>query len=118
MYLGEYDQALAPLRTAEAEAVRVQAVDQQANSIGLQAQCLFRLDRWDEVLAIEDRWRDLERRFKRERVGETCFFVALSASVLALRGNGERASAYSQESLDYMIAMSGSTDQWQRNQFY
>jgi class 3 adenylate cyclase len=118
MYVGEYQPALAHLRAAEALAVAAQAVDQQANSIGLQAQCLFRLDRWDEVLAIEAKWRDLEQRFKRERIGETCFFVALSASVHALRGDLARANAYGQESLDYMISMSGQADHWQRNQFY
>jgi tetratricopeptide (TPR) repeat protein len=118
MYVGEYQPALAHLRAAEALAVRAQAVDQQANSIGLQAQCLFRLDRWDGVLEIEARWRDLEQRYKRERIGETCFFVALSASIHALRGDRARAEAYSQESLDYMISMSGSPDHWQRNQFY
>jgi tetratricopeptide (TPR) repeat protein len=118
MYVGEYAQALSYLRQAEALAAQAQAIDQQANSLGLQAQCLFRLDRWDDVLALEDKWRDLERRYKRERVGETCFFVALSASVHALRGDLERADTYSQESLDYMVSMSGSSSQWQRNQFY
>lgn len=52
-------------------AVRGQVIDQQASALGLQTQCWFRLDRWDEVLATEDRWRDLERRYNRERVGET-----------------------------------------------
>jgi len=51
-------------------------------------------------------------------VGETCFFVALSGSVHALRGDRARAAAYADESYQYMVGMSGTPDQWQRNQFY
>jgi tetratricopeptide (TPR) repeat protein len=118
MYVGEYEQALQGLQEAENLAVRAQVIEQQANALGLQAQCWFRLDRWDEVLATETRWRELEREYPRERVGETCFFVALSASVHALRGDRQRAEAYAQEAHDYMVSMSGGPDQWQRNQFY
>jgi tetratricopeptide (TPR) repeat protein len=71
MYVGEYEQALPYLREAEGLAERVLAVDQQANALGLQGQCWFRRDCWDEVFAIEEKWRGLERRYTRERVGET-----------------------------------------------
>ena len=71
MYVGEYEQALPHLEEAEELAIHVQATDQIANSLGIQAQCLFRSDRWDEVLAIESKWRDLEFTHTRERVGET-----------------------------------------------
>jgi class 3 adenylate cyclase/tetratricopeptide (TPR) repeat protein len=70
-FQGEYEQAVPHLQEAESLAQEAQLVDQQTNAIGLQALCSFRLDRWDDVLAIEDRWRDLERRYTRERVGET-----------------------------------------------
>jgi tetratricopeptide (TPR) repeat protein len=71
MYVGEYEQALSFLQEVEDLAVRTQVIEQQANALGLQAQCWFRLDRWDEVLTTEEKWRDLERRYTRERVGET-----------------------------------------------
>ena len=71
MYVGQYEQALPYLREAEDLSARVQATDQQVNALGIQSQCLYRLDRWDEVLALEERWRDLERRYTRQRVGET-----------------------------------------------
>jgi class 3 adenylate cyclase/tetratricopeptide (TPR) repeat protein len=71
MYVGEYTEALPYLEEAEEIATRVQATDQIANALGLQAQCLFRMDRWDEVLELEMKWRDLEDRHTRERVGET-----------------------------------------------
>jgi tetratricopeptide (TPR) repeat protein len=71
MYVGEYEQALSYLQEVEDLAVRTHVIEQQANALGLQAQCWFRLDRWDEVLTTEEKWRNLERRYSRERVGET-----------------------------------------------
>jgi tetratricopeptide (TPR) repeat protein len=71
MYVGESAQAIPYLQEAENRAAQVQVIDQQANAVGLQVQCLYRLDRWEEVLDLEDRWRDLERRYSRIRVGET-----------------------------------------------
>jgi class 3 adenylate cyclase len=118
MYVGEYAAARPYLAQAEALAVQVHAVDQQANAIGLQVQCAYRLDEWEAVLGDEAKWRTLEQRYSRGRVGETCFFVALSGSVHALRGDSDRALAYADESYQYMVGMSGQPDQWQRNQFY
>jgi hypothetical protein len=118
MYVGDYTQALPYLDQAAGLATEIQAMDQVANALGIRAQCLFRLDRWEEVLATEGAWRDLERRYTREQIGETCFFVALSGSVHALRGDVDRAEAYAKESYDYMVSMSGLPEQWQRNQFY
>jgi tetratricopeptide (TPR) repeat protein len=71
MYVGEYAQAMPHLREAETLAASVQAIGQQVAAIGLQGQCWFRLDRWDEVFATEEKWRDLERRYTRQRVGAT-----------------------------------------------
>jgi len=71
MYVGEYEQAIPCLQETESLAVQTRHIEQQANAIGLQAQCLFRLDRWDEVLSLEEKWRGLERRYTRERVGAT-----------------------------------------------
>ena len=118
MYVGEYKQALPHLEKASTLANQIHATDQIANALGIQAQCLFRMDRWDEVLAIEEQWRDLENRYSRQRVGETCFFVALSGSVHALRGDLNQADVYAKESYDYMVSMSGNPEHWQRNQFY
>ena len=118
MYVGEYEQAIPHLQEAETLATKAQSIGQQTAAIGLLSQCAFRLDRWDEVLALEGRWRELERRYPRQRVGPTCFDAALSGSVYALRGDLDRSRAYSKESVDYMISMSGSPEIWQRNQFY
>lgn len=71
MYVGEYSTAIPYLDEAQELATRLQAVDQMTNAYGLKAQCLYRMDRWDDVLDLESRWRDLEQRYTRERVGET-----------------------------------------------
>lgn len=118
MYVGEYRQALPMLEEAAERATKIKAIDQVANALGIKAQCLFRMDRWDDVLKVEEKWRDLEKQYSRERIGETCFFVALSGSVHALRGDLEQAKRYAAESYDYMVSMSGLPENWQRNQFY
>jgi len=118
MYVGEYEQAIPYLQEAEALALKAQSIGQQTAAIGLQSQCAFRLDRWDEVIALEGKWRDLERRFPRQRVGPTCFSAALSGSVYGLRGDLDKSKAYARESVDFMISMSGAPEIWQRNQFY
>ncbi len=71
MYVGEYEKALPYLEKAAELAAERQVPDQIANAFGLKAQCYFRSDRWDDVLSIEEKWRDLELRYTRERVGET-----------------------------------------------
>lgn len=118
MYVGEYEQAIPHLQEAEVLAIQAQSIGQQTAAIGLQSQCAFRLDRWDDVLALEDKWRELERRYPRQRVGPTCFNAAMSGSVYALRGDTQRSKAYGKESVDFMVSMSGSPEIWQRNQFY
>ena len=71
MYVGEYKQALQYLDEAQDLAVRIQAVDEHFNALALKIQCWFRLDRWDDVLAAETEWRDLETRYSRARTGPT-----------------------------------------------
>jgi class 3 adenylate cyclase/tetratricopeptide (TPR) repeat protein len=118
MYVGEYTQALPYLAQAEELARRVQSIDQIANVFTVRAQCLFRTDQWEAVLAMEESWRELERRYARERVGATCFLVAINASIYALRGDADQANTYARASYSFMVAISGKPEQWQRNQFY
>jgi tetratricopeptide (TPR) repeat protein len=118
MYVGEYSLALPYLARAEELARRVQAVDQIANLYTVRAQCLFRTDQWEAVLAMEEGWRALERRYTREQVGATCFLVAINSSVHALRGEAEQASTYARASYSFMVSISGKPEKWQRNQFY
>lgn len=71
MYVGEYRQALPHLNEAENLADSIQAYELLTFAMSIETQCQLRLDQWDEVLKIEQRWRDLERRYSRERVGAT-----------------------------------------------
>jgi tetratricopeptide (TPR) repeat protein len=56
MYVGEYEQALPHLQEAEALALKAQSIGQQTAALGLQSQCAFRLDRWEDVIALEEKW--------------------------------------------------------------
>ncbi len=118
MYVGKYRQAIAYLQEAESLAKRIHTVDQQFNALALESQCWFRLDRWDNVLETEGRWRDLERRYGRERIGQTCFAIAIRAMVHALRGDAQLAQALQEESYTNMVAWTGVPEQWIRNQHY
>jgi hypothetical protein len=118
MYVGEYVPAMLHIEQAIRSAESVRAIGQQVAALGLKQHCLFRLDRWDEMLAVEQEWRALEAHYARARVGVTCFAVALSASIQARRGEQERAKQLADESYDYMVGFTGSPDKWQRNQFF
>lgn len=71
MYVGEYREAMPHLAQAENLADSIQAYELLTFAMSIETQCWLRLDNWDEVLKIEERWRDLERRYSRERVGAT-----------------------------------------------
>ncbi len=116
--LGNYTGALPYLDRAQELAEKISAVDQQFNALALKAQCWLRLDRWDDVLAAEERWRELAHGYSREQTGPTCFAVALSACVRALRGEGQLAELLRRESVDIMVTVSGSHTTWDRNQHY
>ena len=118
MYVGEYEAALPHLLEAAALAEKANVVGPLNAALGLRAQCLFRLDRWDAVLELEQQWRALERRYPRERLGPTCFSVALSAGIFAMRGDPQRARAYAEESYNYMVSIAGPEEGWPRNPFY
>lgn len=117
MYLGRYQAALGLLGQAEALALEILAVDQQFNAIALQCQCAFRLDRWDEVLRLKQRWTDLESRLTSERTGPVCFPLALSAIVHARRGERQAAERDRRRSYAIMLGM-GPLESWRSNAHY
>ncbi len=112
MYAGEYGLALARLEEAARLAEHIQAVDQQFFALSLQSQCWFRLDRWDEALRAETRWRNLAQRFGHERLGQTCFAVAISATIHALRGDFSPARSLQTESYDLMASFWLQPGEW------
>ena len=80
---------------------------------------MYRLDRWDEVLALESKIRDLEDHFTFQRMGVlTCSYFALQASILYLRGESILASQVKDKARDIMLAIGGPVQTWVRNQHF
>jgi tetratricopeptide (TPR) repeat protein len=117
MYVGGYSQAIPLLLEAESLASRVQAVDQRFNALSLLTQCWFRLDRWQDLLAREADWEEIERLFPQERTGPVCFPLALRAAVHARRGDSAEAEALADRSMRIMLGTWGSSN-WLRNAHY
>jgi len=84
------------------------------------AQCLFRLDQWDGVIALEEKRHGLEQRYTnfQERSGPVSFHIALMSSVHALRGEVEKSSELRDESVRIMSAADGPTERWGRDNLY
>jgi hypothetical protein len=118
--IGEYARAVDFLVEAESLASQIQAVKQQVMALRYQAQSWYQLDRWAEVLVLEEKRRDLEERYANflERSGPVCFHIALSASVHALQGDTEKALALRDESKMIMTAVEGPPEMWGRSNHY
>jgi tetratricopeptide (TPR) repeat protein len=71
MYVGEYAQAMPHLDEAARLAASVRSIGQQVAALQVKAQCLFRLDRWDDVLEIDRQFREMETQFSRQQMGPT-----------------------------------------------
>ena len=84
----------------------------------LQSRCWLHLDRWDDTLTAEEASRNLAQHYPREYIGPTCLEIALSATIHALRGQVERASALREEAYAIMAAGSGPPEYWRRMQHY
>lgn len=118
--VGEFSQAMSYLQQAESLSQQIQALDLLFYSIRYQAVCHYRLDNWDAVLGVEAHWRRLTQQYTNfeERAGPTCFFIALVASVNALRGRMDEARRLRDESVAVMIANDGPMDGWGRDNHY
>lgn len=121
MQVGEYDEAMSYLLEAETLSDWIQALDHHFLALRYQAICWFRLDAWDKVLEVDQKWIALEQRYPNfiERIATaTCFNTALSASVYALRGEVEQADALRETAMAAMIAHSGPAENWTRAHHY
>jgi DNA-binding SARP family transcriptional activator len=116
---GEYTQALPHILEAESLAVQIGAIDRLVSMLILQSLCWFRLDRWDELFKIDEKRRELEQRYPRERIGATCIEIALSAAALALRGDFDQAKVLREQAYAIMVGRAGgSPENWGRAQHY
>jgi class 3 adenylate cyclase/tetratricopeptide (TPR) repeat protein len=119
-HVGEYAEGMQHLLEAENLAGRIHSVRQQVLALNYQARIWFRRDRWDRVLAIEPRLRELEQRSPNflNRAGAYCFLIATIAGAHALRGDVERAAALRDEAMNIMVAASGPPERWDRSNRY
>jgi hypothetical protein len=117
--IGEYAQALPHLLEEESLTIQVRAVASQSFSLGLQAFCWFRLDRWDEILKLDEKRRDLEQRYSRDQVGAVCLEIALSAAVRALQGDLGQARVMREKARSNMVYGEGEPpENWGRSNYY
>jgi class 3 adenylate cyclase/tetratricopeptide (TPR) repeat protein len=117
--VGKFEESLAPLREAAQEFKQISDVNLEASSLGILTESLFRLDRWEEVLEIEERLIELNRVYGTDRAGPLCYFLGFSATVNALRGSMEVARELRAEAYDIMLEAGGvPEEQWMRNQHY
>jgi tetratricopeptide (TPR) repeat protein len=118
--VGENAQAMPHLLEAERLANQIQDLDQQLSTLRVQSYCLYQMDRWDEVIEIEEKWRALEKRYPNffRLVWASCFQVSLNASVHARRGNFERAAALREESRAIMLEADGTEERFGRDGYY
>jgi tetratricopeptide (TPR) repeat protein len=107
MIVGDYIEALQLVYEAEALAAKIRDVSQQVYAMQLQAQCYFGLDRWDELLNVEERRKALEADYGPERVDRMCYYCGISANVRGWRGEEDLAKAGRLEAFDFMASVWG-----------
>lgn len=120
MVVGEYHLAMEHLLEQEAMAIRIGAVAQQVWALGLQALCLLRLDRWQEVFGLDEKRRELERRYSGDLLGGgNCVVLSMSATAHALQGDLEQARALREQAYAFMTrGESEPLENWERTQYY
>ena len=118
--VGEYAQAITYSIEAERLAAQIPALGPPFWTLSIQALCWLRLDRWDELLEVDKKRQDLEKRYSREQFGGAyCMELAVAAAGLALQGDFDQARVLREQAYDYMVQGSGgSTENWGRTQYY
>lgn len=117
--VGDHAQAIPLFMEAEELAAQMHETHGQARALYLQAECWYRLDRWDEVLLAEERGQALQRRYSLNKLGPLCWLFAFSASVHALRGEERIAARLAEESHASMLGITdGDESTWHSAQFY
>ena len=115
--VGEYEAALRQAMEAETLSAAILDVSSQVMAMNLQSQCLYPLDRWDDLLALDEKVQEIRARNPLERMGSAlCFHTALVSAVKSLRGDRERANELREEAYGIMTTIGGPPEQWVRNQ--
>lgn len=117
--VGEAAQAIPFLLEAEKVGEQIRSVSPQFYSLQLLGECLFELDRWDEMLQIEAKWQALQQRYTHQQIGRICFYCGTSSSVHSLRGEAEEAKIKRDEAVTMMIQLSGKPiEEWAAAPYY
>ena len=118
--VGEYDLALEHLLENEKLAIQIGAVVQRVWAMGLQSLCLLRLDRWQEVIRLDEKRRELERRYSEDLLGGgNCVLLAITSAAHALMGNLEQASLLRDRAYAFMTRSDEQPGaNWERAQYY
>ena len=118
MWVSEFAQAIAHLLEGQSLAAQLQAVDLEKWAPEGRTYCLLGLDRWDEILNMDEKLRDMQQRYPREQIGPSCLGIAVMASIHAMRGELDLARRGRQEAQDIMTAVVGPFENWSRSQHY
>jgi tetratricopeptide (TPR) repeat protein len=116
--VGEYAQAIPYLLEGESLAGQIQDVLYEKYALNERTHCLFRLDRWNEILSLGEKLRDMQQRYPREQIGPSCQTIAFIASIHAMRGEMDLAVIQRNEAQAIMTAVSGSFEHWVRTEHY
>ena len=109
--IGQFARGLPYALEAEATASQIGDASLQISALGLEADCFFALDRWDEMLQIEDKRRVLEGEYL-TRTSRMCFYCGLTANVLGFRGELELARVRRDYSYNHMLDLFGPLETW------
>ena len=121
MAVGEYAQAMHYLLEREELAIQIRDAATQVWAMGLQALCLLRLDRWEELFKLEEKLRDLERRYPGDQIvsGGNCVVLSFSAAAHALQGELDRAGVLREQAYAIMASgPEGTPENWGRTHYY
>jgi hypothetical protein len=99
-------------------AEQAKMVDLEKAALDQRIHCLLGLDRWDEVMALDAKLRDMQRRYPRERIGPSCYAISAIARIHALRGELDLARAQRNEADAIMTSMMGPHEDWLQFQHY
>lgn len=118
--VGEYEQALDFIAQTQEQTERTDDVFTRVLSMSLETYIRFKMDHWDEVINLFDKWRALKQRYPNfmKRAGPLCFQIGLTASVHTLRGDAKKGADLRDESFEIMSAWTGPPEQWGRGSYY
>jgi hypothetical protein len=116
--VGEYAEAARCALEGGTLAEQAKMVDLEKSALDQRVHSLLGLDRWDDVMALDAKLRDMQQRYPRERIGPSCYAIAAIARIHALRGEMDLARAQRKEADAIMTSIMGPHEDWLQFQHY